>query len=82
MLAGCRLKALLWYTDWRTLKKGAEKQLAISGIVISVLLLALAYWLSGGFSVHIVGYSLTGTLWGCLGFPICFVFAEKNLCAT
>src|ERR1041384_7866990 len=38
------------------------------GTVVALLLAALAYWLSGGFSVGLFSYRFTGAEWGAFGF--------------
>jgi hypothetical protein len=70
LVAGGGLKASLWWGD---------KAQKIGGSVVAVLLAALAQWLSSGFSVQLFGQSLSGGLWGWIGFAVCFVFANKKL---
>jgi hypothetical protein len=35
--------------------------------IVAVLLLTFAYWLSGGFSVHLFGVALSGEAWAIIG---------------
>jgi len=68
--AGGGLKAsLLW----------GDKAQKIGGPLIAAIVMALALWISRGFSVQLSGYILSGTMWGWIGFVICFVFASKKL---
>lgn len=70
LVAGGGLKAsLLW----------GDKAQKIGGSVVALLLVALAQWLSNGFSVQVFGYHLSGGLWGWIGFAVCFLFANKKL---
>jgi hypothetical protein len=50
-----------------------------SRCVVAVLLAALAQWLSSSFSVQLFGHSLSGALWGWIGFATRFIFANKKL---
>lgn len=43
--------------------------------IVVVLVLAIAYWLSGGFSVQFFGVHLSGLVWGIIGAEIGGVFA-------
>jgi hypothetical protein len=70
LVAGGGLKASLWWGD-RTQKFG--------GLFVALVLAAVAQWLSSGFSVRLFGYSLSGGLWGWIGFAICFLFADRRL---
>jgi hypothetical protein len=70
LVAGGGLKASLWW--------GGKAQ-KIGGSIAALLLVALAQWLSSGFSVQFFGHHFSGGLWGWIGFAVCFVFANKKL---
>ena len=50
-----------------------------AGTVVALLLAALAYWLSGGFSVGLFSYRFTGAQWGAFGFAIAFLWVHAGL---
>jgi hypothetical protein len=64
---------------WKASLLWGNKAQKIGGSVVAVLIVALAQWLSSGFSVHVFGYALSGAAWGWIGFIICFVFATRTL---
>ena len=70
IVVGASVKASVWWGD-RAQKIGSP--------IVALLPLALAQWLSSGFSAQMFGYHLTGSLWGWIGFAICFVFTNKRL---
>jgi hypothetical protein len=70
LIAGGGLKAALWWGD---------KSQKIAGIIIAAVVMALAYWISHRFSAQLFSYSVTGELWGFIGFVTCFVFTNKKL---
>jgi hypothetical protein len=75
-IAGSRLKSLVFWEDW----KGANAQnMAIAGVVVSVILIGVAYWLSNYFSVQLFGVFLSGTIWGAIGLVVCFLCTDKKM---
>ena len=72
LIAGGVLKATLFWGN--TVQK-------IGGPVVAALLVILAYWLSGGFSVGLFSYSFTGAEWGAIGFLIAFLWANQRIAA-
>jgi len=48
---------------------------------VTALLVILAYWLSGGFSVGLFSYRFTGAEWGAIGFVIAFLWANQRIAA-
>jgi hypothetical protein len=46
---------------------------------VTALLVILAYWLSGGFSVDLLSCSFTGAEWGAIGFVIAFLWANQRI---
>jgi hypothetical protein len=78
LIAGVRLKQILFYQDWGK-GAGRTRDIAIAGIIASIAAVLLAKWLSTGFSAQLFGYSLSGGLWGWIGFATCFLFADKKL---
>jgi hypothetical protein len=73
LVAGGGLKASLWWGD---------KAQKIGGAVVAALVVALAQWLAGGFSVLLIGHHLDGSLWGWIGFGIGLVFTNRKLAAS
>jgi len=53
----------------------------IGGTLAAIFLVILAYWLSGGFSVGLFGYLLTGAEWGAIGFVIAFLWVNRRIAA-
>lgn len=51
----------------------------IGGIIISLLLCGLGQWLSSGFSVGLFGHTLSGAVWGWIGFAVCILFTSKQI---
>jgi len=76
--AGSSLLALAAGGGWRASLRGDRTQ-KIAGSVIAIVILALAVWLAGGFSVHAYGHQITGPIWALIGFAVCFVFADRRL---
>lgn len=72
LIAGGGLKASLWWGD---------KAQKIGGSFVAALVMALAQWLAGGFSVWLFGRHLDGNLWGWIGFGIGLVFTNRKLAA-
>ena len=72
LTAGGGLKATLFWGN--TVQR-------IGGPVVTALLVILAYWLSGGFSVGLFSYSFTGAEWGAIGFLIAFLWANQRVAA-
>jgi hypothetical protein len=72
LIAGGGLKATLFWGN--TVQK-------IGGPVVTALLVILAYWLSGGFSVGLFSYRFTGAEWGAIGFVIAFLWANRSIAA-
>jgi hypothetical protein len=64
---------------WKASLLWGDKAQKIGGSVVAVLIVALAQWLSSGFSVDLFGHALSGAAWGWIGFVICFVFATRKL---
>jgi hypothetical protein len=64
---------------WKASLLWGEKAQKIGGSVVALLIVALAQWLSSGFSVHLFGHALSGATWGWIGFVVCFVFATRKL---
>lgn len=75
-IAGSRLKSLVYWEDW---KGGKSQDMAIAGVVVSVVLIAAAFWLSNYFSVQLFGLYLSGTIWGLLGLIVCFICTDKKM---
>lgn len=73
---GSRLKALVYWEDWRA---GRSQDMAIAGVLVSVVLIALAYWFATKFSVTVGGHYLSGTMWGCIGVVVCFLCTDKKM---
>ena len=48
---------------------------------MTALLVILAYWLSGGFSVGLFSYRFTGAEWDAIGFVIAFLWADQRIAA-
>jgi hypothetical protein len=67
--AGSGLKAALCWSS--------EKKLP--SLLIALVLMGAAYWLSKGFSAQIWGYSISGENWSLIGFVISFVFTTKEM---
>ena len=72
LIAGGGLKATVFWGN--TVQK-------IGGPVVAALLVILAYWLSGGFSVGLFSYRFTGAEWGAMGFVIAFLWANQSIAA-
>ena len=72
LIAGSVLKAALFWGDMVQ---------RIGGPVVAALLVILAYWLSGGFSVGLFSYRFTGAEWGAIGFVIAFLWANQRIAA-
>ena len=72
LIAGGGLKATLFWGN--TVQK-------IGGPVAAALLVILAYWLSGGFSVGLFSYRFTGAEWGAMGFVIAFLWTNQRIAA-
>ena len=64
---------------WKASLLWGDKARKVGGSVVAVLIVALAQWLSSGFSVHLFGHALSGAAWGWIGFVVCFVFATRKL---
>ena len=75
-IAGSRLKSLVFWEDWRA---GRSQDMAIAGVLGSVCLIAVAYWLSSNFSITLFEQHLNGTIWGCVGFVVCFICTDKKM---
>ncbi len=53
---------------------GAARDLAIGAIDANILAILLAVWLGSKFAVQIVGFTLHGWQWGCIGFVLAFLW--------
>jgi magnesium-transporting ATPase (P-type) len=76
--AGGSVLALSAGGGLRASLRGGRAQ-KIWGTVIAVAILALALWVSLGFSARLFEVSITGPVWAIMGFVVCLVFADKKL---
>jgi hypothetical protein len=49
--------------------------------IVAVLLLAFAYWLSGGFAAQLFGVALSGEAWAIIGGLVGFVCVNRGMAA-
>ena len=50
--------------------------------IIAVLLLALAYWISAGFSAQLFGVALSGEAWAIIGALVGFVCINRGMTSS
>jgi hypothetical protein len=70
LVAGGGIKSMVLYGD---------RNQKIAGPIVGLLVGALAYWLSTGFSVQLFGIYMSAAVWGAIGFLIAIVFAPRRL---
>jgi hypothetical protein len=56
-----------------------DKSQRIGVPIVALLIFAVAHWLSGGFSVQLFGYYISGLTWGIVGAVIGFLFINRKM---
>ena len=51
----------------------------IGGLVIALVVAALAVWVGGGFTATLWGLHITGATWALIGGVVCFVFTTREM---
>ena len=71
--------ALIAGGGWRAMLVSGGMSRKTGATVLALLLAALAYWLSRGFSVGLFSYRFTGTQWGAFGFALAFLWVHAGI---
>ncbi len=56
-----------------------DKSQRIGVPIVALLIFAIAYWLSAGFSVQLFGHYISGLTWGIIGAAIGLLFINRKM---